>query len=173
MEQNYSYRHATLADKKQLIALALISYGQYATELEAEHLERMNRNISNDENWTAVLTVSKSVVCLDGDKIIGMAFLIPHGNPWDIFKAEWSYLRLVGVDPGYQGKGIAKMLTQKCIEHAIALKEKTIALHTSEMMHAARHIYESAGFTILKEIEPRLGKRYWIYTLALNSENSK
>jgi ribosomal protein S18 acetylase RimI-like enzyme len=77
------------------------------------------------------------------------------------------------VDPDYQGKGIAKMLTKKCIEHAIVLKEKTIALHTSEMMHAARHIYESAGFTILKEIEPRLGKRYWIYTLALNSENSK
>jgi ribosomal protein S18 acetylase RimI-like enzyme len=163
----YFYRSATLADKDQLIALALLSYGQYAPQLEPEHLKRLNKNISNRENWTNVITISKSVVCLDGDKIIGMAFLIPHGNPWEIFKAEWSYIRLVGVNPNYQGRGIAKILTRKCIEHAISLNEKTIALHTSEMMHAARHVYESAGFTILKEIEPRLGKRYWIYTMEL------
>jgi ribosomal protein S18 acetylase RimI-like enzyme len=167
MERNYLYRHATLADKQQLIALALISYGQYAPELAAEHLEKMKKTISNEETWTSLIATSKSIVCVDGDKIIGMAFLIPHGNPWDIFKAEWSYIRLVGVNPEYQGQGIAKTLTRRCIDYAIALKEKTVALHTSEMMHAARHIYESAGFRILKEIEPRLGKRYWIYTLEL------
>jgi len=36
------------------------------------------------------------------------------------------------------------------------------------MMDKARHIYESLGFKILKEIVPRLGKKYWLYTLDLS-----
>jgi hypothetical protein len=39
------------------------------------------------------------------------------------------------------------------------------------MMHKARHIYESLGFTILREIEPRLGKKYWLYTLDISTKN--
>ena len=46
--------------------------------------------------------------------------------------------------------------------------ENIIALHTSEFMDTARHIYESVGFKVLKEIDQRLGKRYWLYKLDLN-----
>jgi ribosomal protein S18 acetylase RimI-like enzyme len=55
-----------------------------------------------------------------------------------------------------------------CIDKAKQTKEKTIALHTSEFMDAARHIYESLGFKVLHEIAPRLGKKYWLYTLDLS-----
>jgi len=48
-----------------------------------------------------------------------------------------------------------------------------MALHTSEMMRSARHIYEKIGFNILKEIEPRLGVKYWLYTLELNEREEK
>jgi ribosomal protein S18 acetylase RimI-like enzyme len=34
-------------------------------------------------------------------------------------------------------------------------------------MSAARHIYEALGFTILQEIAPRYGKKYWLYILEL------
>jgi hypothetical protein len=34
-------------------------------------------------------------------------------------------------------------------------------------MDAARHIYESMGFTILQQIPDRLGKKYWLYTMDL------
>jgi ribosomal protein S18 acetylase RimI-like enzyme len=97
-----------------------------------------------------------------------MAHIIPNGNPSDIFKTEWSYIRMVGVNPKYQGQGIAKSLTKMCIDKAKQTKEKTIALHTSEFMDAARHIYESLGFKVLHEIAPRLGKKYWLYTLDLS-----
>ncbi|HTA61317.1 MAG TPA: GNAT family N-acetyltransferase, partial [Bacteroidia bacterium] len=100
--------------------------------------------------------------------IIGMAYIVSSGNPWDIFKAEWSYIRMVGVNPAYGGQGIAKALTSMCINHAVKTNEKIIALHTSEFMNAARHIYESLGFKILQPIEPRFGKKYWLYTLSIN-----
>lgn len=46
--------------------------------------------------------------------------------------------------------------------------ERTIALHTSEFMDAARHIYESVGFVKVKEIPARYGKKYWLYLLEIS-----
>jgi ribosomal protein S18 acetylase RimI-like enzyme len=79
---------------------------------------------------------------------------------------------MVGVHPHYTGHGIARRLTEKCIEKAKELKEVTIALHTSEFMNAARHLYESMGFKVLREIPNRLGKRYWLYTLDIQDEST-
>jgi ribosomal protein S18 acetylase RimI-like enzyme len=98
-------------------------------------------------------------------KIIGMAFLVPKGNPTDIYKKEWCYIRFVSVDPDFGGQGIGKELTKQCIVHAEKNNESVIALHTSEIMKTAMHIYESLGFKVYSEIEPRLGKRYWLYTM--------
>jgi ribosomal protein S18 acetylase RimI-like enzyme len=54
------------------------------------------------------------------------------------------------------------------LETARQQKEKVIALHTSEMMVKARHLYETLGFQIYKEIPQRLGKKYWLYLLNLD-----
>lgn len=167
MNNEFIFREAQPDDIPQLIQLGLVSYGQYASELTSENLEKLKTSIGNIDTWKSILTTSKSVVCVYKNELVGMAFLIPSGNPWDIFKTEWSYIRMVGVNPKYQGNGIAKTLTIKCIEAAKNNNEKIIALHTSEMMPAARHIYETLGFTILEEIAPRLGKKYWLYTLNL------
>ena len=166
-KNNFIYRTASIKDKEQVKQLGLISYGQFANVLTPDNLEKLKSGIANDERWIELLSKAKSFVCEHENKIIGMAFILPHGNPWDIFKAEWCYIRMVGVDPKYGGKGIAKTLTNMCIDHAKQSGEKTIALHTSEFMDAARHIYESLGFKILQEIEPRFGKKYWLYTLEL------
>jgi ribosomal protein S18 acetylase RimI-like enzyme len=167
-KNTFKYRSATLIDKEQLKVLGIISYGQFANILTPENFNELNNNLNNEDKLIELITISTCYVCLDKDLIIGMAYLIPNGNPADIFKAEWSYIRMVGVNPHYQGQGIAKTLTQMCIDKAKQTNEKTIALHTSEFMDAARHIYESLGFKVLQEIEPRLGKKYWLYTLDLN-----
>lgn len=57
-----------------------------------------------------------------------------------------------------------------CIDAARKNGEKIVTLHTSEIMDKARHLYEGLGFTILKEIDKRLGKRYWLYKLDLKKE---
>ncbi len=162
-----TYRQGSLADKDQLKHLGIISYGQYKPQMAPEHFEMMDRNLHNDENVAALINSSRCFVCLDGDRIVGMAYLVPSGHPWDVFEADWSYIRMVGVDPAYQGKGIARRLTLQCIDFAKQNNEKLIALHTSEMMDAARHIYESLGFERIREIPLRLGKKYWLYQLKL------
>lgn len=152
----------------ELMTLGSIAFGQHSPKMTTENAAKMQAGIANEKMWTDMIEIAKVFVCTNKEKVVGMAFLIPKGNPWDIFKAEWCYLRMVSVNPKHQGHGIGKKLTQMCIDYARETNEQTMALHTSEMMDAARHVYESLGFTILEEIEPRLGKRYWIYTLNLN-----
>jgi ribosomal protein S18 acetylase RimI-like enzyme len=168
-QKNFTWREGFLKDKEQLMKLGLISYGQYATILTPDHWAKLNGFFHDDDKWIDLINKSKSFVCLEKDEVIGMAFIIPSGNPWDIFKTEWSYIRMVGVNPTYQGRGIAKTLTKMCLDYARQTKEKTIALHTSEFMDAARHVYESLGFKKIQEIEPRLGKKYWLYMLDLTA----
>jgi ribosomal protein S18 acetylase RimI-like enzyme len=97
-----------------------------------------------------------------------MGFLIYSGNPTNIYPGNWSYIRMIGTNPHFKGMGIASKITDLCIVEAIKKNEQTIGLHTSEMMPAARHIYEKKGFIISKELEPILGKKYWLYSLNLN-----
>jgi ribosomal protein S18 acetylase RimI-like enzyme len=147
--------------------LGQISYGQYAQALTPDNFAILNGFLHNEKAWTEMISISYPFICKDDGVIAGMAFLIPSGNPTDIYDTAWCYIRMVGVHPDYAGQGIGKKLTLLCIEKAKELKEQTIALHTSEFMDAARHIYEKIGFTVLREIAPRFGKRYWLYTLAI------
>lgn len=153
---------------EELKQLAVQSYGTYENVLGPEGTQAMRNNFTNDKFWDLVFSNSTCFVAKSNGKIVGMAFLISSGNPWKFFEAEWSYIRMVGVLPEFERCGIGKKLTQMCIDFAKQSGEKTVALHTSEIMPAARHIYEKFGFRILKEIEPQWGKCYWIYTLNIN-----
>lgn len=165
-----TYRTATFQDKDKLMQLGIASYTPYKTILGQEHWEKLNSFLHDEERVIELLGKATCFICLNEADIVGMAYFVPHDNPWDIFKAEWSYIRMVGVHPDYAGRGIAKTLTQRCIACAKETGEHTIALHTSEFMDAARHIYEKTGFTQVMEIEPRLGKRYWLYMLDLKED---
>ena len=169
--KDLTYRPATMADIPQLKKLGILAYGQYAHRLAPDGWEKMQTGINSDELWAVLLDRSKSVLCTDGDTIAGMAFLLPSGNPWDVYPADWCYIRMVGVHPRYERRGIARALTQKCIDQARSMGEHTIALHTSEVMTAARHIYESMGFTELREIATRFGIRYWLFTMPLTTSH--
>jgi ribosomal protein S18 acetylase RimI-like enzyme len=164
---NLVYRQGSIEDFQQLKNLGIISYGQYAPILSPENREKLYGFLQNDKGWEDLIRLAVSFVCVDKDTIIGMAYLIPQEHATDIYPADWCYIRMLGVHPRYTGKGVTKQLTLMCIEKARRLNEKTIGLHTSEFMDAARHIYESLGFAIEKEIPPRYGKKYWVYKLEL------
>lgn len=165
---NISYRIGTINDLDQLQELSIIANGQFQSALTPDNWEIFNGNLQDKQKLIDLLKIANCFVCIENDKIIGVAYLIPSGNPTDLFKSDWSYIRKVAVNPKNRGQGIAKSLTQMCIDFAKQNNEKTIALHTSEFMDAARHIYESIGFKVLKEIPPIFGKKYWLYTLDLN-----
>jgi ribosomal protein S18 acetylase RimI-like enzyme len=167
MTNSFIYRQGAAADKDVLMQLAQEAYGQYAETLGDENWQKMKSSLHDEARFTELLQKSVSFVCTHEGKIVGAAYLMPSGNPTDFFKTEWCYIRLLGVRPGYSNNGIAKELTKMCLAYARETNETTMALHTSEFMDAARHIYEKLGFAVLRELDAYYGKKYWIYTLDL------
>lgn len=162
----YHFREANVADLDQIKALGLLAYGAYQSKLSEENWKKMEANFTTGNTIDQLLSIAYGFVCEINTELVGMAFLVPRGNPNQIFREDWSQIRLVGVHPQHAGKGIGRALTRYCIEKAVETGEKNIALHTSDMMGAAPHLYESFGFNIHSTFE-HFGKEYRIYLLNL------
>lgn len=161
------YRKANSSDFDQLQSLGKESYAEFSKVLTESNWNKMNSFLESDDILNKLINQSTVFVCEKESELIGMIYLVPNGNPTDLFQEDWSYIRFLGVNTKYRGKGIGKKLTDLCLDYAQETKEKYVALHTSEFMDSARAIYEKKGFRKTKEIE-FLGKRYWIYLLDLN-----
>lgn len=166
-ESALTYHRVTSKDIADIISLLPAAYQDYQSAIGDEHWNRMKRNLANHDQIAKLMDVAIGFRCQSQNQLVGIIFLIPSGNPTQIFPADWSYIRLLGVDPTYRGLGIGKKLTQLCIEQAQQMGEQAIALHTSEFMNPARTMYERLGFRPVKEIAPMYNKRYWLYRLNL------
>lgn len=166
MKTELKYRKASLADVDKLKALGIESYSEFSKVLTNTNWNKMNSFLESDANLIRLIHQSTVFVCEKGSDIIGMIYLVPSGNPTELFQENWSYIRFLGVNTKFRGNGIGKKLTDLCMEYAKETNEKYVALHTSEFMDAARAIYEKRGFKKTKEIE-YLGKKYWIYLIEL------
>ncbi|ADB39653.1 GNAT family N-acetyltransferase [Spirosoma linguale] len=165
VNHNLTYRKANISDVPNIVGLTLSAYHDYQAVLAPADWARMETNLANKSLFVELLGKAAAFVCEKDNQLAGVIFLVPKGNPTTIFPADWSYIRLLGVDPTYRGLGIGRKLTQLCVQHAQATSEIGVALHTSEFMNAARQMYEALGFKQDKELAPMYGKRYWLYKL--------
>ena len=163
------YLQTSIAEPQQLMQLGIDAYAEFSEVLTPYNWADFHSRLIDVGGLQELLENAVVFVCTDGDRIVGVAYFMPSGNPSPIFQADWCYIRKVGVHPEYRGQGIAKRLTEMCMEYARQTNEHTITLHTSEFMNAARHIYEGLGFSVLKELAPIFGKRYWLYRLDISN----
>lgn len=79
----------------------------------------------------------------DGE-IVGSVFLVKDS-------ARVAKLRLLYLEPGARGQGIAQHLVKECVRFARSAGYRKLTLWTNDILHAARKIYVAMGFVLVKE----------------------
>src|ERR1700741_4498203 len=110
------YRGAEQQDIPALRELGLASYGRLKKHLTPENWAKMVTLLKSDQTFPLLVRDCHSIVCEENGRLLGMAYLVPRGNPTKVYSVETSYIRMVGVHPDAAGKGIAQSLTKLCIE---------------------------------------------------------
>ena len=101
--------------------------------------ESHDLEILNDPQGTVINNGGSIFLAMDEGRVIGTAGL------WKKNEKEYELVKMT-VDPAYRGRGISKLLLDRCLAEAGKLKAEKVFLFSNSQLHAALKLYEKYGF---------------------------
>lgn len=108
--------------------------------LDKYHLtEELDLKVLNDPHGMVLDTGGAIYLARIGDEIVGTAGLMKeHEGVYELIK--------MAVSTNWQGRGIGRMLIDKCLETARAWKLKQVTLYSNSQLTTALNMYKKYGF---------------------------
>jgi GNAT superfamily N-acetyltransferase len=129
--------------------IELIEYQtRYHREFKSLNLEWLDKynlteshdlEVLNDPEGTVIARGGCIFLAKEGDEIIGTAGL------WKESEEEYELVKMT-VAPAYRGKGISKLLLERCLLAAKELGAEKIILYSNSQLKTALGLYEKYGF---------------------------
>jgi len=126
----------------EVVALAYAPFGRPDDQDWQKHLALV-RQVADRAQRTVVLAA------VEDGRVLGSATIELFGVIGDDDRElppEWAFLRMVGVHPEAQGRGVGKALVQDVIERVRRAGRRHLGLRTTQPMAVAQRMYESLGF---------------------------
>ncbi len=88
------------------------------------------------------------LVAADGTALLGCVTFVrdPSSPLAEHLWPDEAAIRMLGVDPAAQGRGVGAALVDACVTRARAAGRAAVFLHSTPWMAAAHRLYERAGF---------------------------
>jgi ribosomal protein S18 acetylase RimI-like enzyme len=88
----------------------------------------------------------------DSEEILGTVTICPEGSAWrEVARPGEGEFRVLAVAPEARGQGVGAALLTLVVERFRREGAPRIVMSTQPTMHAAQHIYETAGFVRMPE----------------------
>jgi GNAT superfamily N-acetyltransferase len=161
-------RPEEFADVGEVVAAAYAPYGSPDDPGWQEHLALV-RDVADRARRTVVLAA------VEDGRVVGSATIELFGVIGDDERElppDTAFLRMVGVAPEVQGRGVGRALVEEVIRRVRAAGRRTLGLRTTPQMEAAHRLYESLGFVPDPELDYPLESDYSLlgYRLDLATE---
>ncbi len=159
-------RNALAPEFNEVAALNVKAYQEYSQTLTPDNWKIMQTNLLN---VVEIAKLGQLIIARKEQRLVGAVVYCPPGTSNSrLFQPEWASLRMLAVLPQCRGQGIGLQLTLECVHRAKQDNAEVVGLHTSELMLAARRMYERLGFEQDIELPHSLGIQYWRYVLKLS-----
>lgn len=157
-------RPATHQDRPAILQLMVEAYQEFEPSLTPDNWALM---ITNLERVIRSAGERNLLVADSGGRLAGTVTYYPPGpKDYNRVPLEWAVIRALAVHPSIRRRSVGRLLTEECLRRAQADQAPWVGLHTSELMIAARTMYEGMGFRE-QHTFTHLDISFSIYALAL------
>lgn len=101
--------------------------------------ESHDLEILDDPKGTVIDKGGHIFLVMDNEKVIGTAGLSKKNE------IEYELVKMA-VDPQYRGRGVSKILLERCLDEAGKLKAEKVFLFSNSQLQTALKLYEKYGF---------------------------